>query len=221
MEPAMAMLKQVKALLYKEMLVEWRMRFALNSLLLYVFGTVFIVAIAFRDDIPQETWITLFWVINLFIGINVVSKSFVGESEGQLRYQYTLIDATALIVAKMIYGAVLMLIMGGMSLLFFGLLLGFPFPSILPIIGLTAYGAIGIATALTLVSAIAAAAGKQSTLMSVLSFPVLFPQLLFIIKLHKAVAIDLMSTKDWLYGFGIVGVSVTLSIILFPFLWRE
>ena len=81
---------QVRFLVYKEMLLEWRSKYALNSILLYVVSTVFVCYQAFRS-VDGTVWNALFWIILLFASINAISKSFVQESSGRQLYYYTLV----------------------------------------------------------------------------------------------------------------------------------
>ena len=47
----MGFVKEVTALLRKELLLEWKQRYALNGLLLYVASMVFVIALSFRTEI--------------------------------------------------------------------------------------------------------------------------------------------------------------------------
>ena len=84
----MQLAKQVKQLIIKEMLLEWRSKYALNGVLLYVVSTVFVCYLSFIS-IEKLTWNALFWIIMLFASINAVSKSFLQESKGLHLYIYT------------------------------------------------------------------------------------------------------------------------------------
>ena len=83
----------------------------------------------------------------------------------------------------------------------------------------------GLAGVLTLMSAIAAKANGNFALMSILSFPVIMPLMLVVIKLSKQ-AVDGI---EWAaIGFDFMAIlialnclTIALSFLLFPFLWRE
>jgi heme exporter protein B len=204
-----------------EALLEFRLRTAVYSLLVYGGAAVFMAALAYRKPLPADDWIALFWVVNLFVGVQAVSKSFLGMTEGQQLYWYQLADGGRIILAKLTYHAGLMigfiLVLG----LIFASLLGFPFEQVWPAIGVAAAGGVGLAASLTLVSALAAAARQRTTLMAVLSFPLLFPMLLGMIRLSQKVAEDLSTGPDWRFVLGLTGLQLGLSWILFPYLWRE
>jgi heme exporter protein B len=75
-----------------------------------------------------------------------------------------------------------------------------------------------------MVSGIAAKASNSSTLMAVLSFPIMMPLLLVVMKISKN-AIDgldpSVSYDDIVVLMAINGIIASLSYILFPYLWRS
>jgi heme exporter protein B len=82
----------------------------------------------------------------------------------------------------------------------------------------------GLSIAFTFVSAISAKAQNSSTLMAVLGFPVIIPILLILVKLG-ANALRLMQDTslngDIIILIGINLILLSVSILLYPFLWRE
>jgi heme exporter protein B len=85
-------------------------------------------------------------------------------------------------------------------------------------------GALGLSLSLTFVSAIASKANNSATMMAILSFPIILPQLLSLLKLSGH-AIGFAMTTAWLKDVYILlaidGMLLGLIYILFPFLWRE
>ena len=85
-------------------------------------------------------------------------------------------------------------------------------------------GSMGFATCLTMVSAIAAKAKNSTALMAVLSFPVLIPLILLLIKLSRNAMEGLdraSSTDEILTLLAINAITVAISYVLFPYLWRS
>ena len=120
----MQLLHQVKYLVKKELVLEWRSKYALNGVLLYVVSTVFVCFLSFVSVIPV-TWNALFWIIMLFASINAVSKGFLQESKGRQLYIYTLASPLALIISKTIYNVMLMMILTIIALVFYMLVFGY------------------------------------------------------------------------------------------------
>src|SRR5690242_5404419 len=117
-------MKEVKALIQKELMLEWKQKYAFNGLLLYVVSTIFVCFLSFKQIIDPPTWNALFWIIMLFAAVNAVAKSFMTESRGRLLYFYTLSSAQSVIVAKTIYNVVLLLVLSVINLIFYSLFVG-------------------------------------------------------------------------------------------------
>src|SRR5436190_7230036 len=204
-------------------MLEWKQKYAFNGLLLYVVSTIFVCFLSFKQIIDPPTWNALFWIIMLFASVNAVAKSFMTENRGRLLYYYTLTSAEAVIISKTIYNVLLLLVLSLINLLFYSIFIG-NLVQDLPmfIIGMI-LGCMGFASIMTLISAIASKAGGNSTLMAILSFPILIPLLITIIRFTK----NAMDGLDWSvnYKFLIILLALNvltkaLSYLLFPFLWR-
>lgn len=221
----MQIVKQVKYLIKKEMLLEWRSKYALNGVLLYVVSTVFVCYLTFVSVPNKLTWNALFWIIMLFASINAVAKSFLQESKGRHLYIYTLVSPAALIIAKTIYNSLLMIVLTLIALFFYSLVFPFnPETDLLMYLVATILGSLTFATLFTMVSAIASKAGNGGMLMAILSFPIVIPVLIVLIKLSKN-AIDGLDRGVSLDDIGlmvVINILITaVSLLLFPYLWRD
>lgn len=221
----MQLTKQVTQLIRKEMLLEWRSKYALNGVLLYVVSTVFVCYLSFITIPNKLTWNTLFWIIMLFASINAVAKSFLQESKGRHLYIYVLVSPIALILAKTIYNSLLMIGLTLIALFFYALVFPFkPETDVLMYIVATVLGSLSFATIFTMISAIAAKAGNGGMLMAILSFPIIIPVLIVLIKLAKN-AIDGLDRSVSLDDIGLLllinAMIMGVSLILFPYLWRD
>jgi heme exporter protein B len=217
-------MKEIKNLIAKELMLEWKQKYAFNGLLLYVVSTIFVCFLSFKQIIDPPTWNALFWIIMLFAAVNAVAKSFLTESRGRLLYYYTIASAESIIIAKLIYNILLLVVLSLVSLLFYSLFIGNIVQDMgMFIIGML-LGSMGFASIMTLISAIAGKAGGNSTLMAILSFPILIPLLITIIRFTK----NAMDGLDWSvnYKFLIILIALNLltmalSYMLFPYLWRD
>lgn len=221
----MTFLRETVALLHKELLLEWKQKYALNGMLLYALSMVFVVSIGLQRNLPPQAWNVVFWIVLLFVSVNAVAKSFMGERSGQLLYLYGLAGPRAIIVAKMLYNCLLMAGLSLLTLVFYLLLSGTA-----KIVDPLQYGTIvligscGFASNLTLVSAIAAKAHNQATLLAVLSFPILVPQMLVSITAAGKAIQGLPwveSAGEITFSAAFVLIIAAVSVILFPFLWRD
>jgi heme exporter protein B len=225
----MQLLRETGILIQKEVLLELRQRYALNGMLLYVVSTVVVCYFGFGQNsgaLAQEPWAwnTLFWIILLFTAINAIAKSFAQERQGRLVYYYTLASPQSIIVSKIIYNSLLMLLLALTGYAIYSLVLGNPVEDNLLFLINVGLGAVGFSSTLTMVSGIAAKAGNNSVLMAILSFPVIIPLLILLIRVSK----NAMDGLDWSASgdevitlLAINAIVLSVSYILFPYLWRS
>ncbi len=219
----MSLLKEVRSLVRKDMVLEWRSKYALNSILLYVVSTVFVCYQAFKSVDPA-TWNALFWIIMLFASVNAINKSFVQESPNRQLYYYSIASAKAVILSKIIYNMLIMLLLAATAFLVYSVIFKNPLGDPLLYLAAVLLGSTGFAAVFTMVAGISAKAGNNSTLMAILSFPIIIPLLLVLIKLSKNAMDGLersASYDELLVLGGINVVSVAISLLLFPYLWRD
>jgi len=227
----MGLFNQTWHLLKKEILLEWRSKYAFNGVLLYVVSTVFICYISFSLT-PGFTgtrsypivWNVLFWIIMLFASVNAIAKSFMQESKSRLLYYYSIASPQAIILSKTIYNILLMSLLSALTLpiymLFFSNTLGDPLFYFLSVM----LGSISFSTIFTMISAIASKAGNNGTLMAILSFPVIIPVILVLIRLSKN-AMDGLGRSANYSNIGVLCainvIVIATSLLLFPYLWRD
>lgn len=221
------LLREVLYLIQKDFILEWRQKYAFNGMLLYVGSTVFVCYLSFGlrgGTLNVPVWNALFWIILLFTSVNAIAKSFMQENKGRLLYLYTLVSPQGVILAKIAYNSCLMLVLATLCYLFYSVVIGNPVQDDLLFFVTILLGAFGFSTALTMISGIAAKATNGSTLMAILSFPVIIPMLLMLMKMSKN-AIDGLdraaSTDELTTLLAINAIVITVSYILFPYLWRD
>jgi heme exporter protein B len=217
------LINQIKYLVAKEIKLEMRNKYALGGILLYVVSTVFVSYLSFKQIINVPTWNALFWIILLFASINGVAKSFIGETRGRLLYLYTLVSPQAVILSKIIYNSFLLILISGLCLFVYSLFIGNIIQDY-PLFLLTLLlGSFGFSSLLTMVSAIASKTSNNFTLMAILSFPIMMPLLMVLLKLSKN-AIDGLEHWDMNYLMVLMFINViiiALSYLLFRYLWRD
>lgn len=219
----MKVLQQVKTLVYKDIVLEWRSKHALNGILLYVVSTVFVCYQAFKS-VDTLVWNALFWIIMLFASINAISRSFVQENQNRQIYYYTLVSPHAIILSKVIYNTLVMLVLSGIAYFAYSVTFSNPVGNPLLYGFAVLLGSISFASVFTMISGISAKAGNNSTLMAILGFPVIIPLLVVLITLSQH-ALDgaprSESADEILVLLAINVITVTISLLLFPYLWRD
>jgi heme exporter protein B len=217
-------MRAVLTLFRKDILLELRQQYAVYGVLLYVVSTVFVLYLSVGQPEP-ETWNALFWVMQLFVCINAVAKSFLQDSRGRMLYYYTVTSPTAFILSKILYNLMLMALLNTVTLVLYVAFMGDPSYRLDLFIGISFLGGIGLSLVFTMLAAIASKAMQQASLMAILGFPVIIPQLLLLIRLSKLAFAETFQAGVPLQVVGLLlaldAAVVVLALILFPFLWKD
>lgn len=219
----MNLVQETIELIRKEILLELRNKSAISGILLYVFTTTFIVFLTFLTVDPR-TWNALFWIVLLFASVNAIAKSFFQENSNRQLYYYTLANPLAIIFSKMIYNTLLLLVIGLLCFGLFTLFVGNPVKDVGLFLITLLLSSIGLSIAFTFISAISIKANNSSTLMVILSFPVIVPILLSLIKLSAnsiRLVQDTAYSVDLIILMAIDAILIGIVLFLFPFLWRD
>ncbi len=200
-----------------------RQQYTFYGVLLYVASTIFVLYLAMGEP-DGPVWKGLFWMMQLFICVNAVAKSFLQEGRERLLYFYTIAGARDFILSKLLFNALLMFAMSLLSLALFLLMLGDPTTKALAFVGISVLGGISLSLVFTFLAAIAARAQQSAALMAILGFPLVIPQLLLLNKI-STIAFETV-VQGGLVGMVLVlaaldAMIIVLTIILFPFLWKD
>ena len=100
--------RHIFTLIKKDLLLEVRQQYSFYGILLYIMATIFVLYMTIREP-EAKVWNGLFWIIQLFICINAVAKSFLQETRGRMLYFYSIVNPRDFILAKLVFNSVLML----------------------------------------------------------------------------------------------------------------
>jgi heme exporter protein B len=203
-------------------LLEIRQQYSFYGILLYIVATIFVLFMAI-DEPESRVWNGLFWVIQLFICINAVAKSFLQESKGRMLYFYSIASPTNFVLAKLLFNSLLMLAMSLLSLLLFSMFLDNPMEKAGAFIGLVLLGGWSLSLVFTFLAAIAARAQQNAAIMAVLGFPLIIPQLILLMQLSNAAFSPVLTlhVANILLLVALDLMVILLAVILFPFLWKD
>jgi heme exporter protein B len=214
-------------LIRKEFMLELRRKAVISGIGLYMFSLIFICYLTFslrQNSINEATWSALFWLAILFSVVNSVAKSFIGEKRGVSIYYYTLASPQVVILSKILYNALLCLVLSLTGYGLFALFIDNPVQDTFYFLLTLVLTSMGFSSALTLISGIAAKANNSHILMAVLSFPVVIAILLMAIRLTKNVldGIDRSASLDEMLNLLAINCILTaLAYLLFPYIWRS
>ena len=215
--------RHILTLFRKDLLLEVRQQYTFYGVLLYVASTIFVLYLSMGE--PEGTvWKGLFWMMQLFICVNAVAKSFLQEGKGRLLYFYTIAGPRDFILSKLLFNALLMLLMSLVSMGLFVLMLGDPMPNPFSFVLISCLGGVSLSLVFTFLAAIAARAQQSAALMAILGFPLVIPQLLLLSKISNIAFEEVI--QGGLAGMilllsGLDVMIVALALILFPFLWKD
>ena len=219
-----ASMKAVWSLFQKDVLLEFRQQHAFFGLLLYLSSTVFVLYLAVSEP-SADVWNGLFWVIQLFVCVTAVAKSFLQEGKGRMLYFYLLASPQHFILSKLLFNVLLMAFLTILSLGTFIVLLGNPIQHTGVFVGIVLLGSMSMSLVFTLLAAIAARAQQNAALMAILGFPLIVPQLLLLMRLSKAGFGEVFKDGALFQMTALLGglniLVIALSLILFPFLWKD
>jgi len=216
-------IKRVSVLVAKDIKLEIRQQYTFYGIMLYVLCTIFIIYLSINN--PEESvWNALFWITQLFICVNAVAKSFLGESRGRMLYYFSIVSACEFIVSKIIFNSIIVLLMSLLSFLAFTLLLDNPLTYAVRFLMIALLGGVSLSFVFTFLAAIAAKAQQSSAIMTIMGFPLIIPQILLLMKV-STIAFSTVVQGGLLQMIGlIIGLDIMiilLSLVLFPYLWKD
>ena len=213
----------ITALIKKDFLLEIRQQYTFYGILLYVASTIFVLFLAMGQP-EDKVWNGLFWMIQLFICVNAVAKSFLQESPGRMLYYYSIAGPKDFIISKLLFNGLLMIVMSVTSLILFRLLMGDPLSHPWQFLALVCLGGCSLSLVFTFLAAIAARARQNAALIAILGFPLIIPQILLLMRISNIAFADVIQGglgKMVLLLGGLDLMVLLLATILFPFLWKD
>lgn len=217
-------MKSIITIIKHEVRLEWKQRYAVFGLLLYVLSTVFVTYLAFQGTITDRAWNVVLWIILLLASVNAATGSFIRETSGRYWLFYQLVGPRALILGKTLYNMILMWVLALLGWICFRLFLGNPVTHEGLYIVSLLLGSSGFAATLSTMAAISARSQQNTALLAILALPILLPLFLVTIQLSNAAMLGLTVELWWRSVLVIAllnAVTLLLSYLLFPYLWRD
>lgn len=226
-----AWVTSARAIVYKDLLLELRSRYALNTLGIFVLSTLLLVVLAVGQQADSaRLYAGLLWIIVLFAGALGLGRSFVMEQEGHTVYLLRLNTSGSVVyTGKLCFGLLLMLAVNALTAVAFVILMGIEVQAPGLFILSLVLGTIGLTGATTLLSAIMAHTSRSGPLLPMLLFPLLLPLLLSCVRAtENSLAESLLTGGAWsnslesLVAMGsFAGVVITASVLLFDYVWEN
>lgn len=219
----------IYSLILKDLRLEFRNKYLLGGLLLYVVSTVYLIYYFLGsqngiDDLQTKTWITLYWLVILFATIQAIAKTYHQETKERFLYYYTLLSPQHFIIAKMLYNFLFILLLTVICFISFAFFIGNPVKDFGIFFLAILLGASAYSFLFTMITGIAVKADNSSALTAILGFPIVLPLIIYMGKVTRE-AFDVQVSDN--FGTNIIILAAfniilfTLSTVLFPIIWRE
>lgn len=223
------MVTSVFALLKYDFKREFRQRLSFMSIILYVFAITYLLYFLLNTQgalvkMEVKYWNVIFWVIILFTIINELIAQFSKESDGLYLYYYNIVNPAHFIIARLIFHCFYAVVISLLTYCVFSLWFGSPVENFGLILLSILLGSCSFAILFTLTTALSKGLKNNAVLTSVLGFPLCIPLITLVSRLSKEAFFSTTSDNFWinltiLVGFNLI--MMVLSVILYPYIWRE
>lgn len=211
----------------KDVHSELRTRYALNALFMFVVTALSIILFSLgSESISQDVLAGILWVIIFFSSMSGLSRTFVSEEErGTVLTLQLIASPTPIYLGKLLFNGILTLALNAViAILYILLINNFVIASADIFWTTILLGSLAIGSSSTIIAAIIAKANTKGTLYPVLSFPIMLPMLITVIKatqlsVEGAFFTEALGEFQILISYTVVIIAV--SVVLFEFVWKD
>lgn len=221
-----AFFQNIVEIFKKELKSEFRTKYVLNSLLMFVLICVSVIRFAAGDEkIDNEILTGLFWVTIFFASVSSLARTFIKEQDKETSIALKLTSVVDSVYSgKLIFNLILSYVTGLISLILFVLIMNYEIKNFPGFMLFFFLGNTGLVIILTSIASIVSKANNKGTLYPVLAFPVLIPLLVSIIhatKLTAEGAETFSLYEEVIIILCYIIVVLTASLMLFKFIWED
>ncbi len=214
------------AVFAKDLRLELRSRFALNTILMFGVTTLAVISFSLgQSGLPTKLLAALFWITIFFSAVAALAQVFVREEESGTALALRLTaDPNAVYIGKLCYNLVLLSLLTAIITPLFFVLTDAPTVGAGRFVIVLALGVLALCGATTLVAAIISKAAVKGALFAVLSFPILILPLIMLVGATDKLlgGSDLGEVSAAIQGLVAYSmIMITASLMLFKFVWRE
>lgn len=226
--PAADWLAGAWAVFAKDVRLELRTRVGLGALAMFVASSLMLVRLALGKGAPSvPVSAALLWIVVVFAAAVGLGRAFVAEEEAgtTLLLQLSL-RPSQVYAGKLAFNVVLTLALSVLAAGGFRFLVPTPLGAPAVLAAALGLGALGLAAATTLLSALIARAQAAGPLLPVLAFPVVIPVLVPAVSMTEiaagaAAGAWVAAQPDVILLTAYAGLLVSASFLLFDYVWRD
>ncbi len=211
----------------KDFRSELRTRYALNALIMFVITTLAIILFAVANETPSiEISAGILWIVIFFSAMSGMARTFVSEEErGTVMTLHLIAKPSTIFFGKLLFNLILLFLMNIFTVVLYIILIpSFIVQNASIFILTVVLGTIGLSAASTIIAAIIAKSNTKGTLYPVLSFPILLPLLMIVIKSTKSALEGVEFAKamgDFQVMIAYFVVITAVSYLLFDYVWKD
>jgi heme exporter protein B len=214
------------AVFRKDVRLELRSRYAVNTLLMFVAAALLLVVFAIgQEPVSEKVQAALLWIVILFSASIGLGRAFVSEEERGTVLLLQLNTRPSMVYAgKLLFNILLVLGLNAVALGLFLVLLGVPVPAPGLLLATLGLGALGLSGATTLLAAIIARTARRGPLLPVLLLPLLMPLLLSVVSATQKAILGAgwAAAQSELFTLvGFAGTTISASVLLFDYVWQD
>lgn len=218
-------LHRINLVLKKELLTEFRTRYAIGTLAMFALITLASVSMAIGSMVLSAKLLAiLLWIILFFSAMAGMSRVFIQEQEtGTIHTLKIYGHAQIILFGKLIYNILLLNSLAIALLPLFVILLNVDIASLGYLMIILLLGNTGMATISTLTAALVVNTQSKGSLFTVLTFPILLPLFLIVIQLTEmAIERSVFTGGNQLLFVGAYDmILIGVSSILFDYIWYD
>ena len=215
------------AVFQKDLKLELRSRYAINTLLMFVLASMPLLLFAMgQENIGVREQAALLWILILFAGAIGLGRAFISEEErGTVLLLQLNTRPSTVYAGKLLFNFLLILSVNLVALGAFIVFLQLSIVNVGLMLVTLMLGAIGLAGATTLLAALIARSANQGAILPVLLFPLLVPLLVSVVHATQSSLMEQLgweaAINDLLLLVGFAGVTITASVLLFDYVWKD
>ena len=209
------------AVLRKDLLVEFRTRFALAAIGMFALTTLVAVSFAVGLGMTEAVQAALLWVVLYFAALSGLTRGFVAEEDGRTADALRLAaNGTAVFWGKLVFNLLLLAALAVLLVPGFAVLMGARVAAPGLLVAALAAGCFGLTAALTFTAALVAQARSRGALGAVVSFPLVAPLLKLSIDATQAAMVGNAQGWGTVTTVAALGGIVTIvAVLLFDSVW--
>lgn len=214
-------MKELSILLNYNLRSEYRKLSQTIALVLFSWIVCYIIY-RIHPDLAALDFGYTYWIFLMLISINICLRAESMHGSDEHLFLYTCVNPSFVFAAKLIFNFFYLFFIGVLFYFFYVIYFNVQIQFIPSFLIAIAAGSLAISSCLSFVSTMSSYADGQSTLISILALPLLIP----VIMIMKNITDEIVLFDNWEYSafitlLSITTITIALSILLFPFIWKE